>query len=43
MDLKPAIDKMSRSCLVDVLTKTKYYSINGIDIYCSNDDRQLQQ
>ena len=42
MDLKPAIDKMSRSCLVDVLTKTKYYSTNGKDIYCSNDDRQLQ-
>lgn len=40
MDFVPAIDKASKSCLVDILSKTKYYSANGKDIYCSNDSGQ---
>ena len=40
LDIKPAVDKASKSCLVDVLSKAKYYSVNGKDIYCSNDSGQ---
>lgn len=37
MDIRPAIDNNSRSCLVDVLTGSRYYSsIAGKEIVCSN-------